>query len=247
MVISNHMDKISLKGISANRTKYRLLSVFWFMPAFIFFCSSAWCASDSAYITEETTVIATVNGFPLTVREYEWYIKESRSEVISTFLHSNELKGISSDFWETEFNGTKPVDVLREIALKRAIHEKIHLVYMYERGVIESPDYMNFLDVYHDYCSNENLPDKEKIVFGPIRFSERDYYNYWYSNRLIDLKTKVFTETKKSNSRDTGKDTTAHNTDREIEYLFTEKITLYESRAEININYQLIKNLNPLF
>lgn len=250
------------KKISDTRCQLRVLKLFLLLPALLFIFPFASGHTDSSEWIEKGTVIATVNDFKITVKEFEQYLHESRTEVISDFIRKYELTEISPGFWKKDFDGKKPLDVLKEVAIQKALHEKIRLVYMYEKEIIESPDYKFFLKKYRDFCENRNKSATTDIKYGPVQFSERDFFNYWYFNALIELKNSFYyanesyiplakgvkgqSETHFSYSNSyKSKDTPENELD--IEKIFRERIRLYESNAEIKINRQLLKDFNPLF
>lgn len=229
---------------------------------FLFIFSSTWCSPDSSFTIHETPVIATVNEFPITVKEFEAYLEESRTEVVSHFIREFNLNGISPGFWDHEFEDQKPADLLKEIALQKAIKTKIRLVYMYEKKVIESPDYAYFLKIYNDFCEERRESPDGNIKYGPVQMSERDFFNYWYSNALIELKNRIHYEDTpsiplapsarmKSGYYSSSSDFKVGKSDRkneiEIERIFNRRIQLYESNSVVKTDNQLFKNINFSF
>ncbi len=258
-----HKDNVPKEKTSSGLSCLgKALKFFLLLPVFLFISPLTSGCGDSSEWIEKGSVIATVNDFHITVSEFDQYLHESRTEVISDFIRKYELTEISPDFWEKEFDGTKAIDVLKEVAIQKAIHEKTRLVYMYEKGIIESPDYKYFLKKYSDFCENRNKSATTNIKYGPVQFSERDFFNYWYSNSLIELKNSFYYENEpripliKGEKMQTGQHFSSSNfagskntpeNELEIEKIFLERIRLYESNAEIKINLQLLKDFNPSF
>lgn len=237
---------------------YKIKSLL-FAALFIMILSSARAGADSVLSHQKGSVIAIVNDFHITAEEFEIYLEESRTEVISIFIRQHNLKDIPPHFWEKEFDGIKPLDILKETAIREAIKTKIRLVYMYENEVIDSPDYSSFLSIYHDFMAERSNYGKENILYGPVLFSERAFFDYWYSNCLIELKDKLFYKNVPAIPLASGKEMASqdffdskperrkrtNNIDREIEDLFRKKIRLYQSNAEVIINYERLKDINP--
>ncbi|MFW5877548.1 MAG: hypothetical protein ACOCUP_00405 [bacterium] len=258
-----HIDNVLKEKISSDlRSQGKVLKLFLLLPAFLFIFPLASSHTDSSEWIEKGSVIATVNDFHITVGEFELYLHESRTEVISGFIRKYRLNEISPDFWRKEFDGIKPIDVLKEVAIQKAVHKKTRLVYMYEKGIIESPDYKYFLKKYSDLCENRDNSGTTNIKYGPVQFSERDFFNYWYSNSLIELKNRIYYENdpyiplaageemQSGNPFSSSDDAKSKNTPKneiEVEKIFQHRIQLYDSIASIKINRQLLKDFNPSF
>ncbi len=256
MFVKDHKGNNRFFATDLGGKKMRFTGLILF---FLFIFSSTWSRPDSAFTINERSVIATVNGFPLTVRELETYLEESRTEVVSHFIREYNLNGIPPGFWEQEFEDLKPADLLKEIALQKAIQTKIRLVYMHEKKVIESPDYADFLRIYNDFCKERRESGNGNIKYGPVQFSERNFFNYWYSNLLIELKNRIHYEDKPciplassgkiysdyypASLHFTG-GKSARKNEVEIEKIFNQRIQLYESNAVVKIDHQLFENIN---
>lgn len=259
MLMKNYMGNgLTARFCEAELKSRKMLSML-FIPAFLFFFSASWSRTGSNTSFNKEPVIARVNGFPLTIREFEIYLEESRTEVISHFIREYNLNAISQGFWEQEFDGQKPADLLKEIALQKAIQTKIRLVYMHEKNVIESPDYNEFLKIYSNFCQERNQTNGSR-KFGPVQFSERAFFNYWYSNAIIELKNMIHYEDESCIPRvsedemQTGHRFSLLNSapgtrksETEIVKIFQERIQLYESNAEVEINNQILKDFNYSF
>jgi hypothetical protein len=258
----NTNNVLEEKRFSPISYRLKVLKLVLLLPALLFTIPYASGHTDSLVWVEKARVIATVNDFNITENEFEQYLHESRTVVISDFIRKYELTEISPGFWEKDFDGTKPKDVLKKVALQKAIYQKTRLVYMYEKGIIESPDYKFFLKKYSDFCENRNNSATSDIKYGPVQFSERDYFDYWYSNSIIELKNGFYYENDPAVPLADGKkiqsmlNVSLSNSDQsknkagneaEIEKIFQERLQEYESNAEIKINDSFLNDYNPLF
>lgn len=252
-------DCIMKKGISMDvKNTIKVLKFFLLLSAFLLIFTLDSSNKEISECIEKGYVIATVNNFQITVPEFEQYLHESRTEVISEFIRKYKINEISPDFWRKEYGGIKPLDVLKEVAIQKALHKKIRMVYMYKKGIIGSPDYEYFLEKYSDFCKNRNKTGTAKIKYGPVQFSERDFFNYWYSNSLIELKNSIYYENDPYIPLGTGEKMLSGNlfsssdsirsknkpkNEIEIQKILRKRIQLYESKAEIKINSHLLKDL----
>lgn len=235
---------------------------FLVIPYLLFAFIAGWSQPDSAYTFDEKFAIASVNGFPVSLAEFDLHLNESRTHVVSKYIREYNLDEISSDFWHTKFEGTKPLDLLKEVALRKAIETKISLLYMYEKGVIKSPDYSYFLQLYEEFCRARRTSGTGNIVYGPNTMSERDFFHFWYANSLIELKRRFLyeeqscipyasTEKTRSPNRTASsvliRNSKKWKTDRETDLIYQQRIQEYQSVAEIKIDYPSLQQINLIF
>ena len=256
--IDNHLMDYAF-GSDLNPTGK--LRSFLLVQLILLIFSPAWSKADSIYRYDSEAIIATVNQHSLTAAELSLHIEQSRTEVISIFIREHNLSEISPGFWEQDFKGIKPFDLLKEIALRKAIQTKIKLVYMHAQGIIDSPDYNHFLGLFNEFCKDRDSRNREMVKYGPLRFSESDYFQYWFANAIIELKNRIYYENEaripvsSGNKEQAGDRFSSLNnassndrrTEEEIENILRERLGTYELNAEISINQKLLNDITPSF
>ncbi len=262
MVAKAHMDNQLMNYVSGtDLNPSGKLRSFLLVHLILLIFSPAWSKADSIHQFDSESIIATVNQHSLTAVELRIHCDQSRTEVISIFIRDHNLNEISPGFWEQDFKGIKPFDLLKEIALRKAIQTKIKMVYMYDQGIIDAPDYNTFIGLYKEFCKDRESRNGETVKYGPLRFSESDYFQYWFANAMIELKNRIYYENEACIPVSSGKKVqagdrfssinSASNNDRrtqeEIENILRERLLTYESNAEISINHKLLKDITPSF
>jgi hypothetical protein len=138
--------------------------------------------------TVDRTVVATVDSEPIMRQEMELCEHKFKAEVLLDYKNKFDLQ-YDDHFWNNSRYGETPAKVLRIKAMNEAIDIKIQQLLAKKLGLITDISYKAFLND----LNTENLRRKEalvqhKVIFGPVQYTEENYFNYRFSNLVLTLK-----------------------------------------------------------
>jgi hypothetical protein len=139
----------------------------------------------------DRSIVARINGYPVTVGEFRLFLGEYAAETSIYFFQKYKAED-SADFWDKSFDGEIPGVTAKKKTLDRLILLKTEQGIMLEKDVIKDISYENFLKL----LDSENKTRKRKVankepVFGPTQYKPKDYYDYITANRINQLKEKM--------------------------------------------------------
>lgn len=135
--------------------------------------------------------IATVNGVPVYVREYKIKLKSKNIEVMDYFKQKYKIEN-SNKFWSNSFNGEVPGEIARKKALDDIVRLKVVQILAKEKGIIKSADYKDFLnELEKENKLREDALKNNKVIYGPSKYGEVEYFTYTYENMVAKLKEKL--------------------------------------------------------
>jgi len=142
---------------------------------------------------KEDSNIATVNGEPISVKEFDLiYQNQIRSNVIKEFT-SKGIDTNSKNFWKSSFNGQIPQNVAKEETLNSAVKIKLQYILAKENGVVPDISYGALLKSLVDENNRRQVAVKNnEVIYGPVQYDTYGYYNYIYSNMITKLKDKLW-------------------------------------------------------
>lgn len=137
------------------------------------------------------THVAKVNGVIIPVREFRQQMLKNRLEVIIYFKQKRGVD-VTSEFWNSSYDGEKPVEMLKKTTLNQLIKIKVEQLLAKREGLIKQIKYTSFLK----HLEKENRKRKKdyaenRVIFGPEQYGEAQYYDYLHSNMVIKLKKKL--------------------------------------------------------
>ncbi len=135
--------------------------------------------------------IGKVNGEPISSRFFRVELARQTAETYSYF-HSKYGVEDSENFWTTPYGGEVPVEVARKKALAAIVRTIVQQKLAKEKGLADDISYAGFLNA----LKKENRERKEalrqnKVIYGPVEYTEDNYFNYVMSNLIIKLKSKL--------------------------------------------------------
>lgn len=139
---------------------------------------------------ERLPVVATVDGYPITAREVEMRLTEGRGYIRNYFEKKYDIVKENAAFWDTDFEGTTPMDYGREYYYKESLRIKMTQILARKYGLTEDISYSSFLTRW----KTENDRRQETVnqggnVVGMVQYSEADYFDIEFStleNKLFD-------------------------------------------------------------
>ncbi|WNR46163.1 peptidylprolyl isomerase [Paenibacillus roseipurpureus] len=132
--------------------------------------------------------MAWVDGIPIEKGEMLRVMNQNRSLVFNYFHEKYGVEN-SSDFWEGKIGGEVPKELLKKNALDTLVRIKVEDKLAYDEHLIKTMDYKDFLSEW----TLENKRRKETVakggvIYGPVEFDEKQYFEYSHSNMKIKLK-----------------------------------------------------------
>jgi len=179
-----------MKSFRSRRSKHRrfLLAIVILLTTGVTaaYARGAWSAPDQA-----KDAIATVNGVPISIVEYNRAIRLNKSQVIHYFQEAYHAKQTAS-FWTTAFQGEIPAEMLKKKALEDSVRIKVRQLLAQERGVLQEVNYQGLLQ----QMQQENQRRKEaisnnQVVYGPAQYDEDTYFEYIMSNATLAVKRQM--------------------------------------------------------
>lgn len=150
--------------------------------------SSLFLWANQLAATEDSSVVALVNGYPLDQNELQFEIAKERTMVYCYFVEKLKL-GEKALNWTKSYHGEIPLMVLRQRALKKAIEVKIQQLEMRKYGLPVKVAYNDFLAQYEsENKQRKNDALQGKVIYGLPSYSEANYFDYVFSNQLNTFK-----------------------------------------------------------
>lgn len=139
----------------------------------------------------DTLVVARVNAEPITYNEYKYFLDRNRAGVIKYFRNNCGL-AYGANFWVATCNSQNPKRYLSEKSLKEAVVTKAQQVVAKKYGVASNITYQQFLvSLEKENKRRLKAVKQNQVIFGPVQYTEKGYYDYLFSNLVIKLKKEL--------------------------------------------------------
>lgn len=148
---------------------------------------------------DATTVVATVDGAPLDLGEYQLTLAADES---AAYGHFQQPSGGGDAFWTTPVGGVRPIDWLKQRALTDAVQNKVAEQLGQQRHIADVLDYPALVG----NLNAENQQRSEAIsahqpIYGPQQFDLAEYYDLWLSNLKMHLTDSLPKATQQQNDQ----------------------------------------------
>ncbi|WP_141505496.1 hypothetical protein [Paenibacillus luteus] len=133
-------------------------------------------------------IVAKVNGEPIRLGELALLMARKRSETIRYFFDTYQAED-SAEYWTTDYEGERPIDWLKAAALEEAVRIKVQQIIAKDEGIVERIDYTAFREDWQK--ENERrlkAAEKKELLYGPLQYEENTYYDYLFSNMVLQYK-----------------------------------------------------------
>ncbi len=140
------------------------------------------------FLINKTETVALVNREPISIREFEQAVIETRSDVYSYF---NQTYGAehNTKFWTSSYEGEVPADMAKAKALDVVKRIKIQQILAKQKKIVQDISYSGFLDDLEiENKRRTEAVNNNKAIYGPVHYGEKEYYSYVFSNMVIQLK-----------------------------------------------------------
>lgn len=135
--------------------------------------------------------VATVNGLPVMVGEFELYLGRHRG-LVQDYFHRRYGAGADGDFWTRSFDGEVPAQRLKQRALSDLIIVKLEQALALEHGLLEDASYSAFLQrLGAENARREEALRRGEVIYGPQQYGEAEYFSYLHANLVEQLKRRL--------------------------------------------------------
>ena len=139
---------------------------------------------------DASEVVATVNGESITFEDFEFYLNDIKLSMEQQAQQSN-----ISNIWETELEGRKATDVLKERTLNMVISNSLQLQKAEELGIVlDENELAQLEDEKKQYISMWGGEDNYKSVLRDMGLTENTFDKVLKSMRLTDKLRKYITD-----------------------------------------------------
>lgn len=139
----------------------------------------------------ENLSVAKIDGEPISVREFRQILIKNRAGIYDYFKQKYGVED-SLKFWSTGYNGEVPAEIARKKTMDECVRIKLQQILARQKGLIQDISYTAFLkDLDAENKRRKKAVENGKALYGPIRYTESEYFNYVFSNMIIKLKEKL--------------------------------------------------------
>lgn len=138
--------------------------------------------------TVENDVVAYVDGEKIETREFIMIASRKKAEVVGYFAGKYACEYADS-FWNTNFNGEIPSEMLKEKVMEELLPLKIQQKLAVEYDLMKSCNYSDFLiRLNKENTERKRKKEKSDIVYGVSEYSEETFYFDENAKMIIALK-----------------------------------------------------------
>lgn len=136
----------------------------------------------------DSSVIAWVNQTPISKAEFEHWMLLQRAAV-HNYFYTTYNTADSEDFWETETEGESPLEMLKEMALEKAVRCKVQQIMALEKGIVDHIDFdQMMLEMQEENLRRKKKIEQGEVVYGAKSYTERTYFAHEFDKMVIQLK-----------------------------------------------------------
>lgn len=147
-------------------------------------------------------VIARVNQYPVSKAEFKHWMLLQRAEV-HNYFYSKYHATDSEDFWETETEGESPLEMLKELALEKAVRCKVQQILALEKGIVDHIDFdQMMLEMQQENLQRKRKIESGEVVYGAKSYTERTYFAHEFDKMVIQLKSALAKDELKPSEKD---------------------------------------------
>lgn len=142
-------------------------------------------------IASNKKIVAYIYKQPVEEAELKREMLRHRAAIYSEYAARFNLSDIR-DFWNSTIGGEKPIDLLRDRALKTLINIKVQQSLLEQYQLWEYKNYPDLLKAFRE--ENEQRKQKvlhNEIIYGPVEYTEQSFFDYKFNNALILLKKQL--------------------------------------------------------
>lgn len=138
---------------------------------------------------EEIETVATINGEPIQASEFLLIL--NYNYVAKTYNYFSNTYGVKDykGFWSNVYDGEKPIEYATKMVLQELTRIKSEQILMKDYGVITDATYEIFLNELQKENDRRKIAvEKKEVIYGPVEYSDYQYYSHVYSTNVNELK-----------------------------------------------------------
>ena len=90
-----------------------------------------------------------------------------------------DVDHMDANFWDQNHKGTTPREVLLERTVKRMVKEKTEQLFFKQLGLVDDVSFKVFLEHLEQLNrQRQKAVDAGQVIYGPIKYSTRQYYSH---------------------------------------------------------------------
>ncbi len=135
----------------------------------------------------DSAVLFTVDGSPVTTREFLMVAAWFRAGVIALMTRDFGIP-FDNGFWLKDLPGGSPADILRQKTLDTLVKIRIQQAWAQQAGLTGRFSYGGFLQqLESENRRREEAVRTNRVIYGPVKYTEPLYYQYLYTNMVTAL------------------------------------------------------------
>jgi hypothetical protein len=142
---------------------------------------------------EKTTdlPVFTVNKYPVGTDEFTWFMQQEKAAVFE-IVNKTCPADSGRNFWIQNCNGTTPKEILHKKTVEKIVRQKVQQELFKELGLIKDIRYTVFLeDLEKLNQERKQAVEQGKVVYGPIQYTQLQYYGHWMTTMQTRAKDKL--------------------------------------------------------
>lgn len=133
--------------------------------------------------------LGTVNGLPFYAEELLVYADEERAAVTAQISQQYDLPGTGPSFWDTEYDGVTPREVLLDTAMEDLIRNKVIQQECITRGIVAPADFRELEQAMEEEnAARQSTAASGGVVYGTESYTLAQYNEYQMTMATDDLK-----------------------------------------------------------
>ena len=174
------------------------------------------------FVYGRDVVVMYVGGYPVTREELQFHMSMEKTNV-SNYFHQTHGVNLSGKSWHREYDGERPIEILRERGVQSVTDAKTLQIMALEYGVTSDISFVSMKEGMEEVNEQRKQQLEEgEILYGVVEFNALTYYHQVMGN----FRTKVFEIVK-------GAEVFAD--ERRIQDLYEENYYIYNNDENITI------------
>ncbi len=151
--------------------------------SFLLMCVFSSCEKEKSEQSGEK-IVYTVNEEGITQNEIDYFKNRLRASVLNEFMSKYSVE-YTDAFWQTEFDGITPLQVLEERSLEESAMARLQLSLMEDEGIYDDSSFSALYEKAEMF--NRENENKSGVV-GLKSIDMSQFYTYYLENGIMELK-----------------------------------------------------------
>jgi hypothetical protein len=159
-----------------------------------FFTTSILLSAKAIDVPPDKEPLLFVNGYAVSIEEFRWFMQQERAGVFQ-YVKTRYNLDYGKGFWDHDCEGTTPKVMLHKRTIEHVVSEKVQQILFKELGLIQDTSYSVFLNNLEKLnCERGKAVQQGRVIYGPVRYTQLQYYGHWMANLQIQAKEKLSQE-----------------------------------------------------